>query len=141
MRTGVAYERRSTPLPVAPGTTARPPHGGASGLGVELPATRHSRAGRGAAAQAARQPFAKQHQVFCNGGRFRNYERPRLARQSHQHHLPALAKTKRPQKRPSLQRRKKRSRFSGGGLAAPSKTLFFPPCGKLRVSDTASASG
>jgi len=31
----------------------------------------------------------------------------------------------------------------GGGVlaAAASKTLFFPPCGKLRVSDQAGASG
>ena len=34
----IQHERRSTPFPIAAGTTARPPHGGAIGLGAELPA-------------------------------------------------------------------------------------------------------
>ncbi len=85
------HERRSASVPVAVGGVARPPHGGASGLGAELPTARYSRAGQCPVAQAARQPLAQFHQVFRHGGRAGNDERPRLAGQSQQHHLPALA--------------------------------------------------
>lgn len=94
------HERRSASVFAAPGPVARPPDGGASGLGAELPAARHSRAGQRPVAQTARQFLAKFHQVFCDGGRVGNDQRPFLARQSQQHHLPALATPERPQKEP-----------------------------------------
>ena len=42
----------------------------------------------------------EQHQVFCDCRCFGNGQRTGLARQSHQHHQPALAAPKRPRKKP-----------------------------------------
>lgn len=96
----ILHERRSVSVSVIAGTTARPPHVGASRLGAELPATRHSRADFGAAAQAARQSRAKQHEVFCDCRCFGNCQRSFLACKSHEYNQPALAASEQPQKKP-----------------------------------------
>src|ERR1017187_6728476 len=96
----VLHERRSTSVSVAARSIAPPPHGGTSGLGAELPGARHPRPDFSAAAQAARQSRAERRKVFCDCRCFGNCQRPFLARQSHQHHHPTLAASKRPQEKP-----------------------------------------
>ena len=73
------------------------PHGGASGLGPELPGARHSGPDFSTAAQAAaRQSFAqRRRKVFCHGGRSGTCQRPFLAGQNDNGHQPALAKAER----------------------------------------------
>src|ERR1700722_13596999 len=92
--TGVAYERRSTSIPVAgratPGQTQRR----TSRMGASLPSARYADTRIEPAAQAAWQSAAKRRQILRHGGGFGTGQGSFLACQDHEHRLPALAQKK-----------------------------------------------
>jgi hypothetical protein len=94
------HERRSTTILGAGGASSGQTERGASCLGAGLPSARCADTGIVPAAQAARQPAAKWHQVFFHGGSHGIGKRPFLAGEDDADHKPALAQSQRPPKRP-----------------------------------------